>query len=357
MIGRQDERLTNCEQLQRKDAKIRRKNCKRLTGLTNGKSLKARCPMALMNAVRIHEVGGPEVLRYEEVPRPTLGEGEVLIRVVAAAVNPLDWKVRAGYIALWPPYTFPMILGFDVAGVVETVGAGISQFAAGDEVYGFAAFGCHAEYVAAPADDVAHKPQALDYLQAAAMPCAALTAWQALFDAAHLEAGQTVLIHGAAGGVGTFAVQLAKWRGAQVIGTASGHNLAFLRQLGADEVIDYTTTRFEAVARGIDVVLDTVGGETQQRSWSILKPGGILISIVERPSPELSAAHGVRSDVNQLQGPMGAPLAELARLVDAGRLKPIISTVLPLHEARQAHVLSESRHTRGKIVLKVGTYV
>jgi NADPH:quinone reductase-like Zn-dependent oxidoreductase len=185
------------------------------------------------------------------------------------------------------------------------------------------------------------------------MPIAALTAWQALFEAAQLESGQTVLIHGAAGGVGSFAVQLAKWRGAQVIGTASGHNLAFLRQLGADEVIDYTTTRFEEVAREVDVVLDTVGGETQQRSWSVCKPGGMLISIVGAPSPDMAAAHGVRPCEFNVQRPFSAHLAELARLVDAGRLKPIVSTVLPLQEAGRAHILSESRHTRGKIVLQV----
>jgi NADPH:quinone reductase-like Zn-dependent oxidoreductase len=185
------------------------------------------------------------------------------------------------------------------------------------------------------------------------MPIAALTAWQALLDAADLQANQTILIHGAAGGVGHYAVQLARWRGARVIGTASGHNLEFLRRLGADEALDYTTTRFKVVVRGVDFVLDTVGGETLQRSWALLKPGGLLISIVAPPSPAEAVARGVRQCEFQVQGPFGPPLAELARLVDAGHLTPFVSIVLPLKDARQAHVLSESRHTRGKIVLQV----
>jgi NADPH:quinone reductase-like Zn-dependent oxidoreductase len=308
--------------------------------------------MTTMKAVRIHNYGGPEVLRYEEVPLPTIGEEEVLIRVHAAAVNPLDWKVRSGYFQIWSPHTFPLILGFDVAGVIEAVGTGGTQFAIGDEVYAAPDTGGYAEYVAVRADEVAHKPQTVDDVHAAAMPIAALTAWQALFDAAHLEAGQRVLIQGAAGGVGNMAVQLAKWRGAEVIGTASGYNHAFLRQLGADEVIDYTTTRFETVVSGMDIVLDTVGGETLQRSLTVLKPGGMLVSIVDTPSPEAAAAHGVQQRQVNLQINTGQ-LAELARMVDTGHLKPIVSTVLPLQQARQAHILSEGRHVRGKIVLQV----
>lgn len=310
--------------------------------------------MTTMKAVRIHNQGGPDVLQYEEAPRPMMGTEEVLIRVHAAAVNPLDWKLRANYFSDWQP-TFPVILGCDVAGVIEAVGANVQNFTIGDEVYAAPDLGGYAEYVAVPAAEVAHKPRTLDYIQAAALPIATLTAWQTLFDEAQLGKGQTVLIHGAAGGVGSMAVQLAKWRGAQVIGTASAHNLAFLRELGADRVIDYPTTRFETLVQGVDVVLDTVGGETLDRSWTTLKPGGMLVSIADDPSPAMAAAHGVQQRLVILQSPGGQSLAEIARLVDAGQLKPIVSTVLPLQEAGQAHRLIESRHTRGKIVLQVAT--
>ncbi len=241
-----------------------------------------------------------------------------------------------------------------MAGVIEAVGVNVANFTIGDEVYASPDRGGYAEYVAIPAIEVARKPRTLDYVQAAALPIAARTAWQMLFDTAQLTAGQTVLIHGAAGGVGSMAVQLAKWCGAQVIGTASAHNLAFLRELGADTVIDYSTTRFEHVVNGVDVVLDTIGGETQQRSWSVLQPRGILVSIVEPPPPEM-AAHSVQPSEGILEIPGGQQLAEIARLVDAGQLKPIVSKVLPLWEVGQAHRLIESRHTRGKIVLQVVT--
>lgn len=308
--------------------------------------------MKLMKAVRIHGYGGPEVLQYEEAPAPTIGDKEVLIRVHAAAVNPLDWKVRSGSAVAWYHHNFPLILGFDVAGVIEAVGADVKHFVPGDEVYASPDPGGYAEYVAMSAYEVAHKPRSLDFVQAAAMPIAALTAWQGLFEAAHLVAGQTVLIHGAAGSVGSFAVQLAKWRGARVIGTASGYNHAFLRELGADEAIDYTTMCFETVVDQVDVVFDTIGGETQQRSLAIMKRGGQLVALMHDFAPELAAAQGIQQhnlgvQVNANQ------LATLARIVDAGQLKPIVSTVLPLQDVCLAHVLSERRHTRGKIVLSV----
>jgi NADPH:quinone reductase-like Zn-dependent oxidoreductase len=322
--------------------------------------------MATMNAVLLYGYGGPEMLRYEEVARPTPEEGEVLIRVHAAGVNPLDWKVhsgyaplpviwsmRAGYAPLRSPDTFPVILGFDVAGVVEAVGAAVQDFVVGDEVYASPKIGGYAEYVAVAAHDVARKPHTLDFIEAAAMPVAAVTAWLALFEAIQLKPGQTLLIHGAAGGIGTFAVQLAKWQGAHVIGTASGHNFEYLRQLGADGVIDYTTTRFEEVVNAVDAVLDMVGGETQQRSWSVLKSDGVLVTIGDPIFPIIEEAHRVNFHLAGLDRPIGAQLVELARLVDAEQLKPFVSTVLPLQEARQAHLLIESRHTRGKIVLQV----
>lgn len=307
----------------------------------------------MMKAIQIHEHGGPEVLRYENAPRPTVGRADVLIRVQAAAVNPLDWKLRAGIYPLEPPHTFPWIPGFDVAGIIEEVGSDVQNFTVGDAVYGSPDGGGYAEYAVIPANEVAHKPHSVDFVQAAALPIVGLTAWQGIFATAALQAGQTILIHGAAGGVGSIAVQLAKWHGAQVIGTASAHNLAFLRQLGADEVIDYNATRFEEVVKAVDVVYDTVGGETLQRSWTVLKPGGVLLSIVDEPSPELAAAYGVQAQATVVEPPHGAQLSKLAQLVDAGQLKPIVSTILPMQQAHQAHRLIEGRHVRGKIVLQV----
>jgi NADPH:quinone reductase-like Zn-dependent oxidoreductase len=310
-----------------------------------------------MQAVRIHAYGGPEVLRYESVPIPTPQSDDVLIRVHAAAVNPFDWQVRAGYFQSWFQHTLPLTLGWDVSGVVEATGADVHNVQVGESVYARPDSnrdGSYAEYVVVRASEVVPKPQSLDHLHAAAVPQAALVAWKSLFDAANLAAAQTVLIHGAAGGVGTFAVQLAKWRGARVIATASSANLAFLRDLGADEVIDYTATRFEDVVRDVDVVLDTVGpaDNTQQRSWAVLKPGGMLVGMVVPPDAAEAAAHQVRSQFIALQ-PDAQQLAEITRLIDAGQLRPIVSTVLPLQEACQAHALIESRHTRGKIVLQV----
>jgi NADPH:quinone reductase-like Zn-dependent oxidoreductase len=311
--------------------------------------------MTTMKAVRIHAYGGTDVLAYEDAPLPTPGDGEVLIRVYATTVNPFDCAVRAGYMSTYFNYTFPLILGTDVSGVVEAVGAGVTSFAPGDKVYaraGVTRDGAYAEYVVVSASDVSAKPQSLDHIHAAAMPHATLTAWQALNGAVNLTKGQTVLIHAAAGGVGHIAVQLAKLRGAKVIGTASA-NLDLLRDLGVDEAINYSTTSFENVVHNVDVVLDTVGGDVQQRSWSVLKPGGILVSTVQAPSEEIAAAHGVRQYFVFSSPPIGKTLAEVATLVDAGQIKPVVSTVLPLQQARQAHGLIEGKHARGKIVLQV----
>lgn len=311
--------------------------------------------MATMKAIRFHSYGGPEVLVQEDAPRPEAAAGEVLIRVHAAGVNPLDWKARAGYVKEWLQHRLPLIPGWDVSGVVEAIGAGYTDLNVGDEVYGLLDFrrdGAYAEYVSAPARDMALKPTSIDYVQAAAVPIAALTAWQALFDAADLSAGQTVLIHGAAGGVGHFAVQFAKWKGARVIGTASARNVNFVRELGADEVFDYQTTRFEDAVSGVDVVLDTQGGETQQRSWQVLKKGGILVATVGISSPAATAEHGVRGKALVVH-PDTNQLTQIAALIDVGDLKPLIQSVLPLAEAARAHELSQAGHIRGKIVLKV----
>jgi NADPH:quinone reductase-like Zn-dependent oxidoreductase len=308
-----------------------------------------------VKAIRIHNYGGPEVLKHEEAPRPQPGAGEVLIRVHATSVNPIDWKVRQGYMKdLWP-HKFPLILGWDVSGVVEAIGTGVSRFKKGDEVYSVpdaSRDGAYAEYIVVRESELALKPKSLHHVRAAAVPLAAVTAWQALFDAGQLKRGQRVLIHGGSGGVGHVAVQLAKWKGAHVLATASTKNQELLRELGVDEPIDYTKQKFEDVARDVDLVLDLIGDETQERSWSVLKKGSVLLSLVQPPSVEKAKALGVRAAF--VAGhPSGAQLAEIAKLIDSGELKLTIDRILPLSEVRRAHQLSQTGHTRGKIVLRV----
>jgi NADPH:quinone reductase-like Zn-dependent oxidoreductase len=324
------------------------------TGATSEK--KSACATSqTMKAIRIHNYGGPEVLQYEEAPRPKPQAGEVLIRVHAAGVNPIDWKVREGHMRDFWRHKFPLVLGWDLSGVVEELGRGVSRFKIGDEVYSLpdpTRNGAYADYIVVRESEVVLKPKSLHHVRAAAVPLAALTAWQALFDTAKLQPGQRVLIHGAAGGVGHFAVQLAKWKGAYVIGTASAKNHEMLYKLGADELIDYTTERFEDVARNLDVVLDTIGGETQERSWQVLKKGGILVSLVQPPFENKAKEHGVRGTMLGARA-NGQELAEIAKIIDAGKLAPVIDRILPLSEARRAHDLSQSNHTYGKIVLRV----
>ncbi|PIG91818.1 NADPH:quinone reductase [Gloeocapsopsis sp. IPPAS B-1203] len=308
-----------------------------------------------MKAIQIHSYGGSEVLRYEDAPQPNITDDEILVQVHAASVNPVDWKIREGYMQQSLKHKMPLILGWDVSGVVVKVGSNVSEIQVGDDIYAYTSLsrdGAYAEYIAVRANEVAHKPKSLDYIAAASVPVVALTAYQALFDAAKLSAGQTVLIHAAAGGVGSFAVQLAKNKGAHVIGTASARNHNFLQELGVDEAIDYNQVRFEDVVYDVDVVFDTIGDEVQERSWKVLKTGGILVSIVSPPSQSTATQHKVRAAFVAVQ-PNKAQLAEIAALVDAGILKPIVDTVLPLSEARQAHELSQSGHMRGKIVLQV----
>jgi NADPH:quinone reductase-like Zn-dependent oxidoreductase len=310
---------------------------------------------ATMQAVRLHSFGGPEVLVLEEVPRPQIGEGEVLIRVHAAGINPLDWKARAGHVQAWLPHRLPLIPGWDVSGVVEEVASDVTAFEVGDSVYGMLDFmrdGAYAEYVAARTLNLALKPKSIDFTQAAAVPLASLTAWQSLFEVAGLQPGQTVLIHGGAGGVGHFAVQFAKWKEAKVIVTASAANEAFLRKLGVDEAIDYRNIKFEKAVHDVDVVMDTIGGDTQQRSWQVLKKGGVLVTTLRISSPEAARDHGVRGE-EVLVHPDTAQLNQIAALIDAGDLKPSVAAVLPLAEAARAHELSQTGHVRGKIVLQV----
>ncbi len=311
--------------------------------------------MSVMRAIRIHSYGDAGVLTLEDAPRPVAGEGEVLVRVYATSVNPFDIAVRSGYMAAMLQSTFPLILGTDISGVIEAVGPGVTGFRPGDEVYGRGGVmrdGAYAEYAVVPQSDVAAKPRSLDHVHAAALPHVVLTAWQALYVLADLQPGQTVLIHGAAGGVGHVAVQLAKLRGARVIGTTS-RNLDLLQELGVDEAIDYGTTRFEDVVHDVDVVLDTVGGETQARSWGVLKPGGILVSAIQPPSEETAQAHGVRAAMVWTAPPIGEVLTQVAALNEAGRIKPHVSQVFTLANVADAQRLVENKHARGKIGVDV----
>ena len=309
-----------------------------------------------MKAIRLAGRGGPHHLVYEDAPQPRPGAEEVLVRVYATGViaNELKWDVtyqtKAG-----SPRALP-IPGRDLSGVVEAVGHGVTEPAKGDEVYAMLDYCCdgaEAEFTIALPNELAPKPRTLDHVQAAAVPLTALTAWQGLFEHARLVAGQTVLIHGAAGGVGGFAVQLARWAGAQVIATASKRNRDFLCELGANEIIDYTTTRFEEVVQGVDFVFDTVGGDTLHRSWQVVKPGGVLVSVVSpRPSFAEAQAYNVRPVWFVVQ-PNREQLVRIGALIDEGKVRPIIDTVLPLSQARQVYEQGAKGHTRGKIVLRV----
>lgn len=305
-----------------------------------------------MKAIRIHEFGGPDVLRVEDLPMPEPGPGEILIRVRASSVNPVDYKIRnGGYL---PPDRLPLTLGRDVAGVVDRTGPGVERFSQGSAVYAMLGRdkGGYAEFVTAQAKDCAPMPGRLDFVQAAAVPLAALTAWQGLFDHGQLESGQSVLIHGAAGGVGHFAVQFARVRGCFVAVTASAADRDFLRALGADEVIDYKHERFEDRVRKVDLVFDLVAGETQDRSFAVLKPGGALVSTLKEPDQAKAAQLQVRAK-HYMAEPNGAELAEIGRQIDLGLVMPQVSRVFPLEQAAQAERELETQHVRGKIVLQV----
>ncbi len=308
-----------------------------------------------MKAIVIHEYGAPEVLKYEDVPRPEPKENQILVRVIAAGVNPVDGMIRSGMFAKYEKDVFPMIPGADIAGVVEKAGSKITKFKAGDPVYAYVSLkngGGYAEYAVATESKASPKPKLLTYVEAAAVPVVALTAWQALIDTAKLGAGQTVLIHGGSGGVGSFAIQIAKARGAKVIATASTANQDLLKQLGADVAIDYTKTKFENVARDVDVVLDSVGKDTLARSYGVVKKGGFIVSLVARPNPTELEKHGIRGAPISVE-PNSAELAEIGKLIDKKKIKVIVSQTLPLSEAIKAQEQVATGHTRGKIVLKV----
>ncbi|MBT2723962.1 NADP-dependent oxidoreductase [Bacillus sp. ISL-46] len=330
-----------------------------------------------MKAIRLHEFGGPEVLRYEEAPLPELKPGEVLVRVHAVGINPPDWYLREGYKDLppeWQPaVSFPFILGSDMSGVVEAVATDVQGFSIGDEVFGMVRFpsmgesAAYAEYVAAPASDLALKPAGIDHVHAAGAPMAGLTGWQFLIELGHNEAnpfqpeshrplplnGKTVLVNGAAGGVGHLAVQLAKWKGAHVIAVASGKHESFLRELGADEFIDYTKSPPEDIAHDVDLVLDTLGGPTTGRFLRTLKRGGALFPVfIGFSDAEEAAKLGVTVSMTQVRS-NGPQLAELGRLLDAGKVRVAIDSTFPLADARKAHERAARGHIQGKIVLTV----
>jgi len=311
--------------------------------------------MATMKAVRIHSYGGPETMVYEDVAIPTPGEGDLLVRIRAAAVNPADWQVRDGLRKEALPFDLPFVPGWDFSGVIEAVGAACEGYSPGRQVYGkpdLMRAGCYAEYIAVAHTDVARKPASLDHIHSAAIPVTALTAWQSLLVAADLRPAQRVLIHAAAGGVGSFAVQLAKWRRAHVLATASARHHEYLKDLGADEIIDYTVEPFEQVAGRVDVVLDTIGGDTRARSWPLLSPGGVLISIVDPPDKSECSRKDIRAGYVLAQSDP-AQLAEIARLADEGILRPHVQAVYELSEAAEALAELKKGHTPGKIVLKM----
>jgi len=302
-----------------------------------------------MKAIVIHSSGGSEVLKYEDASRPQPKDDEILIRVMAAGVNPVDVFIREGR-----GNQFPLIPGMDLAGVVEQAGNKVTKFKRGDAVYAYLSFeeqGGYAEFAVTKQDHAALKPKSIDFEHAAAVPLAATTAWQALIEKAGLSAGQTVLIHGGSGGVGTFAVQIAKARSAKVIATASTAN-HLLKQLGVDQPIDYTTTKFEDVVKDVDVVLNAVRGDTLARSYGVVKKGGIIVSITGPPDPTELEKHGIRG-TGLSAHPDAKVLEELAKLIDAGKITPIVSAVMPLVDVAKAHQQIASRHTRGKMVLRV----
>jgi NADPH:quinone reductase-like Zn-dependent oxidoreductase len=308
-----------------------------------------------MQAIRLHARGGPEQLVFEDAPEPEVRAGDALVRVFATGITSTELTWDETYQHADGTPRIPTIPGHEVSGVVERVAPDVDAFRPGDEVYGLADFprdGAAAEFVAVRAVNLARKPQSIGHTETASLPLSALTAWQALFEHGQLVAGQSALIHAGAGGVGSLAVQLAHSRGIRVFATASGRDVAFVRSLGADEVIDYHTERFEDKARGIDMVFDTVGGETQERSLGVLRKGGVLVSVVSPIPPGVAEQHAVRGIYFIVEGSR-AQLEQIAALVDEGRLKPIIAEVFPLARAREAFEFGAGTHSPGKIILEV----
>jgi NADPH:quinone reductase-like Zn-dependent oxidoreductase len=308
-----------------------------------------------MKAIRVHARGGPEQLVFEDAPEPEVRSGDVFVRVFATGITPTELRWDETYQHADGTPRIPSIPGHEVSGLVERVAPDVDDFRPGDAVYGLAEFprdGAAAEFAAVRAVNLAKKPRSIGHAEAASLPLAALTAWQALFEHGGLVAGQSVLIHAGAGGVGSLAVQLARWRGLRVFATSSARDVAFVRSLGADTVIDYRAERFEDKARDVDMVFDTVGGETQERSLGVLRKGGVLVSVVSRVPPGVAERHGIRGVYFIVDGNR-AQLEQIATLVDGGKLKPIIARVFPLARARDAFEFGATSHAPGKIVLEV----
>ncbi|TYK66617.1 NADP-dependent oxidoreductase [Colwellia echini] len=308
-----------------------------------------------MRAVRIHQYGGTETLQLDQIVTPEINADDVLIAVKASSINPVDWKIRQGYLKDFIPYELPLTLGWDVAGVVTAVGTEVTDFKVGDEVFSrpdITRSGTFADYVAVKADEVAFKSSKLDFAQAAALPLAGITAWECLVDVGNVQAGQRVLIHAGAGGVGHLAIQIAKAKGAIVIATASTKNQTLLVELGADQAVDYSQAALLEQIAPVDLVVDTMGGEVQAQSWALLKKGGMLVSVVDQPNEETAKAHDAKCAFVFIQ-PSRRILNELNTLVDNGQLTPFIENRFPLEQLADAHLQSQSGRTRGKIVIEV----
>jgi len=307
----------------------------------------------MMQAIRVYQYGGPEQLKLEQIPRPEPQEDEVLVRVHATGVLPSEWKIRQGSFHAFQPATFPYIPGSAFAGVVEEAGPLVTAFQKGQAVFGRSSKGTYAEYTTVSGETLALKPASLSFDEAATISGGATTAWEALFDRGGLQAVQRVLILGAAGGVGSFAVQFARWKGAQVIGTTGAANVDFVRSLGAETVVDYTSTPVEQVVHDVDLVVDTVGGQTLQSAWPVIKRGGTLVSTAGQPSQEKAHELGIRALFFTGGRPSSERLQTIAQLIDEGQIKVTLARIFPLREASLAHELSQSGHGRGRIVLHI----
>jgi NADPH:quinone reductase-like Zn-dependent oxidoreductase len=315
----------------------------------------AQTSQSMMKAIVVNDYGGPEVLKYQDAPRPEPKEDDILVRVMAAAVNPVDSYVRQGMLAKRGMDNRPAIIGYDISGVVEKTGAKITKFKKGDAVYCYLSVmrgGGYAQFAIAKESETALKPKNISFEEAAAVPLAATTAWEALVDTAKIARGQTVLIHGGSGGVGCFAIQIAKARGARVIATASTAHQDLLKQLGVDQAIDYSTTKFEDVVKDVDLVLNCVRADALGRSYGVVKKGGMIVSITDEPDQTECAKHEIHCS-HLGAHPDAKVLEELTKLIEAGKMKAIVSQTFPLAEASKAHQQIETHHTLGKIVLKV----
>ncbi|RJS60313.1 NADP-dependent oxidoreductase [Bacillus sp. PK3_68] len=310
-----------------------------------------------MKAIVIEQYGGSEQLKEMNIQKPSAGKNEVIVKLHATSINPIDWKLREGYLQTMMPFEFPIILGWDASGIIEEVGENVEGFKAGDRVFARPETtnrGTYAEYTAVDSHLLVKIPDNISFEEAACVPLAGLTAWQCLFDFGEVKAGDKVLIHAGAGGVGTFAIQLAKHAGAYVAATASTHNVELLQSLGADQVIDYKKQDFETALADFDFVLDSLGGENQEKSFTVLREGGRMASIVSEPDQEKAALRNIKAK-NIWLVPNGEQLAKMADLLAQGKLKVIIGHRFPLtaEGIKEAHALSETHHAKGKIVIEM----